>query len=56
MFSAEDGNCTEKVVFEIDSGDRSCECGVGCLDRHYNKQLSVSTWPSKQYLVTTNIL
>ena len=53
MFSilATDANCTSRVLHDIDSGAYACLCGVGCLDRHYEKQLSVATWPSKQYLV-----
>ena len=48
---AMDANCTATVLYDIDSGAHNCSCGVGCLDRHYEKQLSVATWPSKQYLV-----
>ena len=51
VFSDADANCTENVLYEIDSGNLTCQCGVGCLDRHYLKQLSIATWPSKQYIV-----
>ena len=51
LILATDANCTSQVLYDIDSGTHTCLCGVGCLDRHYEKQLSVATWPSKQYLV-----
>ena len=47
-----DSNCTESVVYRLHSGNTKCECGVGCLDRHYVKQVSTATWPSHQYLVS----
>ena len=52
LFIATDDNCTAQVVYRLDSGNPKCECGVGCLDRHYVKQLSIATWPSNQYLVS----
>ena len=52
LFIATDSNCTAQVVYRLDSGNPKCECGVGCLDRHYVKQLSIATWPSNQYLVS----
>ena len=52
LFIAMDSNCTERVVNRLNSGNTICECGVGCHDQHYAKQLSSATWPSYHYLVS----
>ena len=41
--------CTKTILKEIDSGDRSCGCGVDCDEKDYELKTSSSQWPSKDY-------
>ena len=47
--------CADELIGELDIGDRSCQCGVGCSAIEYQLSLSQSSWPSKQYEVWCSI-
>ena len=43
--------CTNDILTEIDSGNRSCGCGVECNEKDYELKTASSQWPSKEYEV-----